>query len=360
MPTKLNYQNYPEFAGHQFVTEFKDAATGVTSYIAIHNSNLGPALGGTRLMHYAKNQDGLRDALKLSKAMTYKCAIAGLPFGGGKAVVMADPTRKDIWEVLKFHALNVKSLQSKFYTGADVGLNAKFVEHLSQYCPYIIGTQKGAGDPSPYAGVSAFLCAQAALKHLYGRTSSTGKTVIIKGAGKTGKKLAELFYTDGATVFVADINPQAVKDLQKKFPGIKALDVKDIHNKKCDIYSPCALSNDITEKNIGQIKAKIICGTANNQLAGDQVADMLFSRGILHIPDYVANAGGLINVANELLPGGYQKPRMEQYLEKLKTTVSNILQQSHSQNLNTQKIANAMAEQKFLQPKAAIQKIRQK
>ncbi len=354
MPSELNYKNFSEFSGHELVREFKDPGTGVTSYIAIHNTNLGPALGGTRLMSYAKNSEGLRDALKLSKAMTYKCAIAGVPFGGGKAVIMTTPSNKNIWDVLKKHAANVRGLKGLFYTGADVGLNQEFVEYLGQNCPYIIGTKKGAGDPSPYAAVSAFLCAGAALKHLYGRASSSGKTVIIKGAGKTGKKLAELFYTDGAKVLVADINPLAVKSLQQKFPGIKAITVKDVQGGKCDIYSPCALSNDITAANINTIKAKIICGTANNQLAESEVANTLFERGILHIPDYVANAGGLINVANELLPGGYKKQRMEQYLQKLKETVSHILDLSQRKKFNTLKVANALAEQQFLQTKSKV------
>lgn len=340
-------KNLSEFSGHEQVKIFRDPSTGITSYISIHSTALGPALGGTRVYNYSKNLDGLRDALKLSRAMTYKCAIAGMPFGGGKAVIVADPNQKNIFSVLKFHAQNVSKLKGQFYTGADVGLTQEYVEYLGKHCPYIIGTKNSAGDPSPFAGISAFLCAGSALKRLYGSSSSRGKTVVIKGVGKTGKKLAELFYLDGAKVIVADIDPKAVKNLQKKFPKIKAVDVKDIYDIACDIYSPCAMGNEISPDTINSLKAKIICGTANNQLASDDLGEILFRRGILHIPDYLANAGGLINVANELLPGGYRKERVEQSLKELKATCDKILEQSQNKNKNPLKIANLLAEQKF-------------
>jgi leucine dehydrogenase len=345
-----NYKQEDEYNNHKSIYHFEDKTLDFQSFIAIHSIQQGPALGGTRLLAYDNVQNALKDALKLSKAMTYKCAIAGLPFGGGKAVIIADPKNPNILDILKLHAINTAKLSGKFYTGADVGLDQHFVEHMAQFTPYIIGTTKAAGDPSPYASMSAFLCAKVALQHLYGNASPAGRTIIIKGVGKTGKKLAELFYNAGAKVFITDIDTQRIADLIALYPGVRAIKTQDIHTMPCDIYAPCALSSDINDTTIKELKAHIICGTANNQLAYEELADTLFSRGILHIPDYVANAGGLINVADELMPGGYQHQRVLNHLEELQNTCKRILIISNTQGKNPYQTANIMAEQRLQIP----------
>jgi glutamate dehydrogenase/leucine dehydrogenase len=334
-------------SGYFKVETFKPG-NKILGFIAIHNTNLGPALGGTRIFPYKNIQAACEDALRLSKAMTYKCAIAGVPFGGGKGVVMASPNRKNIKEVLKRYAQTISKLKGIFHTGEDVGLSEENVQYMLKFSPYFIGKSHLAGDPSPFAAQSAFLCAQVASKFVFGSEKMDQKIVTLKGAGKTGSALASLFAASGAKVYVADINPRAIKTLMQKSPSIVGVTTDELLKIKSDIYAPCALGNDIHKDNIKKIKADLIVGTANNQLHDHSIAETLHKQGMLHVPDYVANAGGLINVADELLPGGYNKKRVEQNIEKLKTTLEEILKTSRKKNTDPDSIANQKAENIFL------------
>ena len=343
------YKTLPEFDNHQQIVELNDPISGLKGFIAIHNTTLGPALGGTRIFPYKSKLLALKDVLKLSHAMTYKCAIAGLPFGGGKGVIIADPNDKNILKKLKSYATAVNQLKGLFHTGEDVGLSEKQVQYMLKFSPHFIGKSNLAGDPSPFAGESAFLCTKVALKHLTGSDDLTDKIVAIKGVGKTGSALAKHLCKNGAKVFVTDINIKAVKALIKECPKITAVTLQKLMDIQADIYCPCAMGNDINKQSIKKIKAKLIVGTANNQLENIGLAKKLQQLGIMHIPDYVANAGGLIDVADELLPGGYKLNRVEKNIKKLQNTLWDILKTSAETHSNPDFVANEKAEKKIPQ-----------
>ncbi len=341
---KLEQQNDSQ----EFILPLSKIHRQLKGYIVLHNTVLGPALGGTRIYPYKSQTIALKDALRLAKAMSYKCAISGLHFGGGKGVIIADPKSKDIRNVLKMYAEAVNTLRGKFYTGEDVGLTEEHVQYMLQFSPYFIGKSHQAGDPSPYAAKSAFLAGQVACKKLFKSLKLEGRTVAIKGVGKTGSALAKLYARHKATVFIEDTDALRVKLLTSTFPNIlkasaptETLDV--------DIYAPCALGNDITKKNIGKIKAKIIAGTANNQLESRDMALALMKKGILYVPDYIANSGGLINVAGELLPKGYNAKKVDETIAKVIKNLEKLLTLAEKQRVSPLEISNQLAEQLFQQ-----------
>ena len=316
-------------------------------FIAIHSTFLGPALGGTRLWNYQDHDEALKDALRLSRAMTYKCAVAGLPFGGGKGVIIYDGTSPIPDEILQAYAQKVSALDGDFYTGEDVGLTEENVQHMMKFSRYFIGKTGQAGDPSKYAAFSTFQSIKLALEEIFGRNEVSGRSFAIKGAGKTGHELAKLIYEEGGKIIISDIDKRAIKKVQGECPEITPVSIQEIMDQKVDVFCPCALGNDITKNNTLALKAKIIAGTANNQLESEDIGDQLYQTGILYVPDYVANAGGLINVADELLPGGYNKSRVMSNINKLKDTFKTILKLSKEQNLSPNRIADRIAEERF-------------
>lgn len=342
------YNHLAEFKNHEQVVELNDPASGLKGFIAIHNGSLGPALGGTRVFPYKNKQAALKDVLSLSRAMTYKSALAGLPFGGGKGVIIADPKNKNIKKILKSYAQQVKKLKGKFYTGEDVGLSEADVHYMLKFCPYFIGKKQLAGDPSPYAGLSAFLCIKETLKFLHGSPSVAGKTFTVKGAGKTGGALMELINNEGGKIIaVADTSPERIKHLKAKYPGIKIVAKEKIAAIAADVFCPCALGRDITKSNIKNLKVKIVAGTANNQLESPEIARQLFAKGIIHVPDYIANGGGLINVANELLSGTFRRNRVIKSINKIPDILNEVLEISKKQNTNPDEVADSIAEKIF-------------
>ncbi len=343
----IDINKTPEYQDHEQVVDLSEDNSGISGYIAVHNTNLGPALGGTRIFNYQDKEQALKDVLRLSRAMTYKCAIAGLPFGGGKGVIIADLAHSDTNAILKSYAEKVSSLKGRFYTGEDVGLSEPQVQYMLQYSPYFIGKTGLAGDPSKYAAMSVFLCIQVALEHLYNNSDITGKKFAIKGVGKTGSELAWLLAKAGGVVFATDIDSTKIDLLSKLHPNIQPVTMSEMQTTEVDVYCPCALGNDIDDERLKSLRAPIVCGTANNQLADESIKDKLFQKGILHIPDYIANAGGLINVADELLPGGYDKTRVLKNINNLKKTLKKVLDESSKQKLNPDAVADAMAEKIF-------------
>lgn len=328
---------------HESIIRLHDPVSGLEGYIGIHNTALGPALGGTRIFPYKSKKAALKDVCKLSRAMTYKCAISGLKFGGGKGVIIANPESPSIKKVLRAYAEKIKKLGGKFYTGEDVGLNESEVQYMLKFSPFFIGKSHQAGDPSPYAAFSAFNAIQIALKYACKDPGLKHKRVAIKGVGKTGSELARLLYKKGAVITVADIDQKKILELQKELPGIKIASVKEIRELEGDIYSPCAMGDDIDKKAAAKMRVKIICGTANNQLASPEVAEILHKRKILFIPDYIANAGGLINVSAELWPGGYSKNKVLNKITQLKKSLAEILRLVKKTGKNPSFIANNLA-----------------
>lgn len=336
-----------EYADHESVFRFADPASGLKGFIAIHNTRLGPALGGTRIFPYGSEAEALDDVLRLSRAMTYKCALAGINYGGGKGVIMADSDQAKTPALLRAYARSVHDLAGKFFTGEDVGVTEADVQLMLQTSPYFIGKSGQAGDPSPYAALSTFFAMQEAVEFLFGSKELHGRRVSIKGLGKVGSELARLLHEAGAEAVGADISLLAIAEIQRKRIPVTMVSPKDIHRQAVDVYAPCALGNEFTTGTAEDVQAKIICGAANNQLTSPAVGDWFFSRQMIYVPDYVANAGGLIDVADELEPGGYQRPRVMNRIGALKTTLREILALSKREQKPTNRIADMLAEDRF-------------
>ncbi len=338
----MKYESLPEYDHHEIILDLSVHSKKLKGYIAIHNTNLGPAVGGTRIFPYKSKKEALKDVLRLSHAMTYKCAVSGLPFGGGKGVIMADPYDKNFKEILYEYALVIKHLNGKFYTGEDVGLAESDVQYMLTVSPFFIGKTGKAGDPSVYAAESCYICLKTGLKHLNKPIKNV--SVAIKGVGKTGSHLLHLLSQHTKNIAVADKDHHRLKYIKKKYPFINIVSFRSVHKLPVTVYSPCALGNEVTEKNISEINAKMICGTANNQLANPGIGEKLVKRKILYIPDFVANAGGLMNVADELLPGGYNPGRVLKHITDIDKVLKRILIFSKKKKKNPNTIAIEMAE----------------
>ncbi len=340
----LDYTTFEDFDGHEEISEMSDPVSGLHGFIAIHRSDHGRAIGGTRVFPYQSKEEALRDVLRLSRAMTYKCAIAKLPYGGGKAVIIADPTKDKTPKLLEKYAESVQNMQKSFFTGEDVGLEQKDVDFMLQFSDFFIGKRDEAGDPSAYAALSVFQCIKTSLKFLYNTDDLNNKTVAIKGLGKTGYELVRLCTEAGAKIIAAEVNAETLDKVKKDFPEMQVVDSEQIQFQEADIYAPCALGDEFDESTVQNIKVKIICGTANNQLQNPNVGDLIFQKGITYVPDYVANAGGLINVADELEQGGYNRERVIQRINGLEETLVEILEKSKQENTATNRVADKLAE----------------
>ncbi|MDO8517924.1 MAG: Glu/Leu/Phe/Val dehydrogenase dimerization domain-containing protein [bacterium] len=345
-----------EFDDHEGVMYLRDESTGLRGFIAIHNTNLGPAVGGTRFRHYKNETEALQDALRLSRAMTYKCAAAGVPYGGGKAVLMAPKKitkhQKEIYLTAYTHCLEL--LHGHFFTGEDVGLDAHDITVLAKHSDSIIGRPRVGGMPARWAAHSVYRAMSVALKERFGSESFKGRVCAIKGLGNVGIALCALITKAGGSVIAADINHTRVRLARKRFQNIRIVPHTKIHTYATDIYAPCALGDEFNAVTIRQLRCSIICGAANNQLATREDGKRLFTRGILYIPDYVANAGGLINVVDELHKGGYSKSRVAKNVAYVATTVQQIIAGSRRQHQPTNDIADAIAEKRFHRGRARV------
>jgi leucine dehydrogenase len=343
----------PDYDLHQAVLCFERPEVGLLGYIAIHNTTLGPATGGTRIFAYRNKEAAISDVLRLSRAMTYKCAIANVPFGGGKAVILLDPRKKHP-ALLRAYAEEINRLHGFFTTGEDVGVSVEDVKEMLKISPYFNGDPLYAGDPAPFAALSTYVAMEAAAKELFGGNGLHGATVAVKGVGKVGSMLVSHLLEAGARVYIADINSRAVEEVKATHPQVEIVDPYLIHSISCDIYSPCALGADLTYQTTAAVKAKLVCGAANNQLATEEVGDRLFARGITYVPDYVANAGGLINVMAEREPGGYEPDRVRRRIASIADTTTLLLRRARGEAKPPHRIANQIAERRFRTPPSAI------
>ncbi len=333
----------PEFDNHELVVSMADSSIGLQAFIAIHNTNLGPATGGTRYYTYSFPLTALRDALRLSRMMTYKCALAGVPFGGGKGVILADPKKKKS-PILRAYARRINLLRGSFTTGEDVGITLSDIDVMLKESKFINGKPDKAGDLAPWAALGVFHAMSAALKATYGTSDFTGRTVAVKGLGKVGLLLAEQAAKHGGNIIGADVNRSAVQEARKKITRIKIVSPRVIHKQRVHVFAPCALGNEFTAKAVKELRCEIVCGAANNQLDTHTEGAHLHRRGILYVPDYVANAGGLINVAGEFLPGGYSRKWVVRKTEGIAKTVTDIIRRSEKSNIPTNEIADRLAE----------------
>jgi len=288
-----------DFDDHEFVHVVRDHASGLTAIIAVHSTHLGPGAGGTRFWHYPNPKDGLRDALRLSRGMSYKNAMAGLPAGGGKAVLLADEPRTKTPEMLTAFARAVDGLNGRYITAQDVGMSQDDMVALSQCTDHVAGLPGQGGDPGPYTARGVFLGVKAAAKRALGATDMRGVRVAVQGLGSVGGGLARYLAAEGAELILADINQDRAVAMAQELGG-SAVSTDAILGAEADIVSPNALGAILTEKSIGTLKAKVVAGGANNQLATGKEGTMLKDRGILYAPDYVINAGGIINVLRHI------------------------------------------------------------
>jgi glutamate dehydrogenase/leucine dehydrogenase len=332
---------------HKNVFRIKDDESGLNGFIAIHEDRFGPAVGGTRMLPYNSESEALEDVLQLSRAMTYKCALAGVQHGGGKGVIIGDAKTKKNEALLRAYAKAVKQLNGQFYTGEDVGMAEEDVNLMLLEAPFFIGKPDGARDPSPYAALSTFVAMKAIAQIAFGSDSLKGKKVAIKGVGKVGGELVRLLVEQGAVIKIADINADTTNKIKQNFPSVEIVDARSIHAEDVDIYSPCALSNEFNPTTMEQIHARVICGAANNQLASDSIGDWLFENKIYYVPDYIANAGGLIDVADELNEGGYNEARVLEKINNIKNTVKTIFEFANLTGRAPNRVADNFAEDLF-------------
>jgi glutamate dehydrogenase/leucine dehydrogenase len=308
---------------------------------------LGPALGGTRLQVYRSENEALKDMLNLSKAMSYKCALAHLPYGGGKGVIyLAKNQDYDREKLLAAYARSVDKLGGLFKTGTDVGITDIDVVHMAEYTSHMLGVKeadRGDLSTSSCAALGVFYAMKAALTQLDGNVEFKGKRIAIKGVGKLGGELARLVHEAGATIVVADVDHAAVEKLGKSLERAEIIDEKTIHTADIDIYAPCALGNEFEDGVIKSLNCRAVVGGANNQLPSLRSGKKLHDRGILYAPDYIANSGGLIYVADELEPGGFDRTRVLERIERIETTMLDVFRRSEKNNVPTSQIADTIA-----------------
>ena len=337
-----------EAYGHKKIVFCTDPDTGLKAIIAIHDTTLGPALGGTRMWAYKTETDALNDVLRLSKSMTYKAAITGLNLGGGKAVIIGDSHKDKTEALMRKFGRFIKNLNGEFITAEDVGTNTRDMEYIRMETQYVTGVPEtigGSGDPSPITAQGVFMGIKAAVKELYGNDNLTGKSVIVQGIGHVGENLVRLLRDENAKVYASDINEERTGQVAKKY-GAQAVSNNSIFDIDADIYSPCALGATINTQTIKKLKCAIIAGSANNQLEDEHLhSQMLLDKGILFAPDYVINAGGLINCYSELM--GFSKKRTIQLTENIYEATRNVLKLSKAEGISTIVAANKIAEKRI-------------
>lgn len=325
----------------------QDEASGLKAIIAIHDTTLGPALGGCRMWTYASDEDAIEDALRLARGMTYKAAAAGLNLGGGKTVIIGNPRTEKNEAMFRALGRFIQSLNGRYITAEDVGTTEADMDLIHMETQYVTGVSQAygsSGNPSPMTALGVFVGLKAAVKEVYGSDSLEGKTVAVQGVGNVGYYLCKLLYEAGARLVVTDINEDSVARVVQEFDA-KVVGLTEIYSVDCDIYAPCALGATINDDTIPQLTCKIVAGSANNQLREDRHGDRLHELGILYAPDYVINSGGLINVADEL--EGYNAERATKKIENIYQIMLNIFAISKEQGIPTYKAADHLAESRI-------------
>ncbi|MBN9481989.1 MAG: leucine dehydrogenase [Bacteroidetes bacterium 43-93] len=335
--------------GHEQVVFCHDPYSGLNAIIAIHDTTLGPALGGTRLWNYDSHQDAVVDALRLSRGMTYKAAISGLNLGGGKAVIIGDAANIKSEGLWRRYGKFVNSLNGKYITAEDVNTSARDMEYISLETDFVTGVPEymgGSGDPSPFTAYGVFTGMKASAKKVWGNDSLAGKKVLVQGVGHVGQYLVGHLIEEGAKVYISDINDAKIKETVDKFRSVEVIDGDKIFDLEMDIYAPCALGATVNTESINKMKCPIIAGAANNQLADENVhGPMLVEKGVVYAPDFLINAGGLINVAAEL--DGYNRERVMGNVEKIYDRTLEIYKLSDTEKVHAQAAAIKLAEKRI-------------
>lgn len=341
------FQLLEKHGDHEEVVFCHNKEVGLKAIIAIHNTALGPALGGTRMWPYANEEEALIDVLRLSRGMTYKAATAGLNLGGGKAVIIGDPKTQKSEALFRAFGIFVNSLNGRYITAEDVGTTVKDMEYVFMETPWVTGIPKafgGSGDPSPYTAHGVLCGIKAAAKFHLGATSLKGMRVTVQGLGNVGSNLVKFLVDEAAEVYVSDIDKEKVKQVSDKY-NVKSLNPSEIVTYETDIFAPCALGAVVNDETIGKLKCKIIAGGANNQLAENRHGDILREKNILYAPDYVINAGGLMNVFVEL--EGYSPERAFDKTRQVYDSLMEVFRVAKAENIPTYQAANRLAESRI-------------
>lgn len=337
---------------HEQVVFCHEPSCGYKGIIAIHNTVLGPALGGTRYWNYGNDQEAFVDALRLSRGMTYKAAVAGLNLGGGKSVIVGDPKRANREEIFRAHGRFVETLKGRYITAEDVGTSVDDMEFVAMETEHVTGRANASGDPSPVTAYGVYRGIKAAAMARFGSDSLSGKTITVQGVGHVGYYLCQNLASEGARLVVTDIDQERVQRVVHDF-GATAVGLDEIYSVECDVYAPSALGATINDQTIPVLKAGIVAGAANNVLAEARHGDELHKRGILYAPDYVINAGGLINVYGEL--NAWTSERAMRKAGDIYATLLRIFELSANEGVPTYLAADRIAEQRI----ASIGKIQQ-
>ena len=330
--------------GHEQLVLCQDSASGYRGIIAVHSTVLGPALGGTRFWSYASDEDAIVDALRLARGMTYKNAVAGLNLGGGKSVIIGDNKTSDREMLFRAHGRFVESLGGRYITAEDVGTSTADMDYVHMETDYVSGLAGRSGDPSPVTAHGVFRAIQASAKEHWGSDDLSTRTVSIQGCGHVGYYLAKELHEAGAKLIVTDIDPERVKRVVNEM-GARGVSADEIYTAPADIFAPCALGAIINDKTIPLLKVEIVAGAANNQLLEERHGDELERRGITYTPDYVANAGGVINVYSEL--AGWTPARSFRKADEIYETVLKVFAIAKTDKIATYLAADRLAEQRI-------------
>lgn len=334
--------------GYEKVIEGIDPHAGLHCFIAVHNTDLGPSLGGTRIYPYKNKESALQDALRLSKAMTYKSALVETGLGGGKGVIIADPSKDKSEALLLAYAEVINHLEGLYIAAEDVGTTADDIAIVSRGTRYVAALphEKSSGDPSRFTAWGVFLGIQAVAETLWGSKDLHGKRIAIQGIGNVGEKLARLLFWHGAELLIADIAEEKVKNMAVRYGGT-IIDTQTFAEANCDILCPCALGGIINAESVSKLNCQAIAGSANNQLEHSDLADILKVKEILYAPDYVINAGGVINAASEFEQEGYDPKRSRDKVENIYATLKTIFKEAKESDQSTSAVADALAEYKL-------------
>lgn len=337
--------DHPDFDQHDSLHYFRDPDSGLRAIIAIHSTALGPAAGGCRRWKYSSDEDALKDALRLSRGMSYKNAVAELPFGGGKAVILASEGAPKSPDLFRAFGRAVASLNGRYITAEDVGVSVEDMRYVQEVTEYVSGLPKRAdsagGDPSPWTALGCYLGIEAAVKAKLGADSLKGLRIAVQGVGHVGYHLCRLLHDAGATLVVADVSRESLERVKKDLP-VTVVPATQIVFEDVDVLAPCALGNVLTSVTIPKLKAKVVAGAANNQLSTEDDGARLTDRGILYAPDYVINAGGIVNVAYEYFGNGNEE-QVRTEVEKIPQRLSAIFDEARSTGKPTNLIANELA-----------------
>ena len=334
--------------GHEEVVYFSDKNCGLKAIVAIHDTTLGPALGGCRMLPYANEEEALEDVLRLSRGMTYKASISGLHLGGGKSVIIGDPKKNKSEVLLRSYGRFIESLNGRYIPAEDVNFNVRDIEYIFAETSHVVGVSKlhgGSGNPAPYTALGVLRGIEASCHWVFGNRSVANKTVAIQGVGAVGTHLAKHLTEQNATIFFTDISEDRIKRFQEQIPSAHYVNPNEFYTVDCDIFSPCALGGVINDATIHQLKCRIVAGAANNQLLENHHGAALKEKGILYAPDYLINAGGLMNVSIEHT--GWTDQEARKMVDTIYDTTLRIFDVSENNDIPPYQATDMLAEKRI-------------